>query len=91
MTSRSEIHSWKLSEPSSLLTQEYAAALMRVTLRGFCGVTGGTGFGRSGTVSRSFGSGANDRSVLTVGELLDLYCDSCQKYMLPNTQSIKGL
>jgi len=40
VTSGSEIQSWKQLEPSSLLAQEYAAALMRVTLGGFCGVTG---------------------------------------------------
>ena len=41
--------------------------------------------------SRSFGSGANDRSVSMEGELLDSCCDGCQKKMLPNTQSIEGL
>jgi len=35
---RKEIQSWKQFEPSSLLAQEYAAALMRVTLRGFQGL-----------------------------------------------------
>ena len=64
---------------------------MRVTLRGFQGFTGGMGFRISGTGSRSFGRGANDRSVLTEDELLDLCCDSCQKKMLPNTESIEGL
>jgi len=39
VTSGSEIQSWKQSEPSSLLVQEYAAALMRVT-SGVSGVTG---------------------------------------------------
>src|SRR5882724_8043312 len=39
VTSGSEIQSWKQFEPSSLLAQEYAAALMRVTLRGFLGST----------------------------------------------------
>jgi len=34
---------------------EYAAALMRVTLRGFHGFTSGTDFGRSGTESGRFG------------------------------------
>ena len=91
MTSGSEIRSWKQSEPLSLLAREYAAALMRVTLGGFCGVTSGTGFGISGTESGGFGSGANDRSVSIEGELLDSCCDGYQKKMLPNTQSIEGL
>ena len=88
MTSGSEIWSWKQSEPSSLLAQEYAAALMRVTLGDFWGFTSRTGFGISGTGSRSFGSGANDGNFLTEGELLDLCCNGCQKKMLSNTQSI---
>ena len=75
----------------SLLVQEYAAALMRVTLGGFHGVTGRTGFVRSRTESGSFGSGANDGSVSMEGELLDSNCDGCWKKMLPNTQSIKEL
>jgi len=58
---------------------------------GFCGVTSRTGFRRYGTESRSFGSGADDGSVLTEGELLDSCCDCCWKKMLPSTQSIKGL
>ena len=76
MTSESEIWSWKQSEPSSLLAWEYAAALMRVTLRGFWGVTGRTGFIISGTESGSFGGGANNGIVSMEGELLDLCCDS---------------
>jgi len=91
VTSGSEIQSWKQSEPSSLLAREYAAALMRVTLGGFHGVTGGRGSGGSGTESGGFGRGADDGSVSTEGELLDSCCDSCRKKMLPNTQSIKGL
>src|SRR5882724_1279803 len=91
VTSGSEIWSWKQSEPSSLLAREYAAALMRVTLGGFHGVTGGRGSGGSRTESRGFGRGANDGSVLTEGELLDPCCNGCQKKMLPNTQSIEGL
>src|SRR5882672_7158002 len=85
MTSGSEIWSWKQSEPSSLLVWEYAAALMRVTLRGFCGFTSGTGFGRSRTESRRFRRGADDGSVSTEGDILDSCCDSCWKKMLPNT------
>src|SRR5882724_4153348 len=91
VTSGSEIQSWKQFEPSSLLAQEYTAALMRVTLGGFLGSTGGTDFRISGTVSGSFGSGADDGSVSTGGELLDSCCDGFRKKMLPNTQSIKGL
>ena len=98
MTSGSEIQSWKHFEPSSLLAREYTAALMRVTLGGFLGFSSGTGFGRSRTGSRISRAGSgistrgvNDRSVSMEGELLDLGCDSCQKMMLPNTQSIKGL
>jgi len=87
----SEIRSWKQFKPSSLLAQEYAAALMRVTLRGFLGSTGGTGFRISGTESGSFRRGADNGSVSTEGELLDSCCDGCQKKMLPNTQSIEGL
>jgi len=64
---------------------------MRVTLGGFWGVTSGTGFGISRTESGSFRSGADDRNVLTEGELKDSCCDGCWKKMLPNTQSIKGL
>src|SRR5882724_7434944 len=91
VTSGSEIRSWKQFEPSSLLAQEYAAALMRVTLRGFLGSTGRTDFGISRTGSGSFGRGADDGNVSTEVELLDLCCDGCRKKMLPNTQSIKGL
>ena len=98
MTSGSEIWSWKHFEPSSLLAREYAAALMRVTLGGFLGFTGGTGFRRSGTGSgiSGAGSGISTRgidygSVLMEGELLDSCCDGCWKMMLPNTQSIEGL
>src|SRR5882724_4153436 len=91
VTSGSEIQSWKQFEPSSFLVQEYAAAFMRVTLGGDLGSTGGTGFRISGTGSGSFGRGADDGSVLTEGELLDLCCDGCWKKMLPNTQSIEGL
>src|SRR5882724_2123231 len=91
VTSGSEIQSWKQFEPSSLLAREYAAALMRVTLGGFLGSTGGTNFGMSGTESRSFGRGADDGNVSTEGELLDSCCDGCRKKMLPNTQSIEGL
>src|SRR5882724_11194176 len=90
VTSGSEIQSWKQFEPSSLLAQEYAAALMRVTLGGFLGSTGGTDFALSRTGSRIFGRGADNGSVSTEGELLDLCCNSCQKKMLPNTQSIEG-
>ena len=75
MTSGNEIQSWKQSEPSSLLVLEYAAALIRVTLRGFQGFTGGTGFERSRTESRSFRSGADNRNVSTEGELLDSNCE----------------
>ena len=71
--------------------QEYTAALMRVTLWGFLGSTGGMDFGISRTGSGSFRRGANDGSVLTGGELLDSCCNGCQKKMLPNTQSIEGL
>jgi len=91
VTLGNEIWSWKHSEPCSLLVQEYAAALMRVTLRGFHGVTGGTYFGRSRTGFGIFGGDAKNGGVSTEGELLDLYCDSCQKKMLTNTQLIKGL
>src|SRR5882724_7545253 len=91
VTSGSEIRSWKQFEPSSLLAREYAAALLRVTFRGFLGSTSGMDFGISRTVSRSFRRGADDESVSTEGELLDSCCDGCQKKMLPNTQSIKGL
>ena len=86
MTSGNEIRSWKHFESSSLLAQEYAAALMRVTFRGFLGFTGGTDFESSGTESRMFGSGADDGSVSMEGEISDSCCDSCRKKMLPNTQ-----
>ena len=98
MASGSEIQSWKFFEPLSLLAQEYTAALMRVTLRGFLGFPGITGFRRSrtgsgisGAGSRISAKGVDDGSVSTEGELLDSCCDSCHKMMLPNTQSIKGL
>ena len=72
--------------------------MMKVTLRGYLEFTGGMGFGRSETESRVCGTGsrisakgANNRSVSTEGELLDLCCNGCRKVMLPNTQSIKGL
>src|SRR5882672_4754600 len=91
VTSGKEIRSWKQSEPSSLLAWEYAAALMRVTLRGFRGFTGGIDCGSSGTESGRFGKGADDGSVSTEGDVLDLCCDGCRKKMLPNTQSIEGL
>src|SRR5882724_136830 len=87
VTSGSEIQSWKQFEPSSLLAQEYAAALMKVTLWGFLGSTGGTDFRISRTGSRSFGRFADDRSVLTEGELLELCCDGCRKKMLPNVKT----
>src|SRR5882724_509972 len=58
---------------------------------GFLGSTGGTDFRISRTGSGSFGRGADDGSVLTEGELLDLCCNGCWKKMLPNTQSIEGL
>ena len=64
---------------------------MRFTLGVFLGSTSGMDFGIYGTGSGSLGRGADDVSVLTEGELLDSCCDSCQKKMLPNTQSIKGL
>ena len=77
-----------------MLAQEYAVALMRVTLRGFLGFTSGTGFRRSKTESEISGAGSrisangvDDGSVLTEDELLDSCCDGCQKKMLPNTQS----
>src|SRR5882724_7347129 len=91
VTSGSEIRSWKQFEPSSLLAREYTAALIRVTLGGFLGSTGRTGFGISGTGSGSFRKGANNGSVSTEGELLDSCCNGCQKKMLPNTPSIEGL
>src|SRR5882672_4885507 len=91
VTSGREIRSWKQSEPLSLLAQEYAAALMRVTLGGFHGFTGGTDFGSFGTESRRFGRGADNGSVSTEGDILDSCCDGCQKKMFPNTQSIEGL
>jgi len=69
----------------------FAAALMRVTFWCFLGFTGGTGFRRSGTGSGIYARSVDDRSVSMEGELLDLCCDSCQKMMLPNTQSIEGL
>ena len=75
VTYGSEIRSWKQSEPSSLLAREYAAALMRVTLGGFRGVTGRKGSRSSGTESRGFGRGADDGSVSTEGELLDSCCN----------------
>ena len=49
VTSGKEIQSWKHSESSSLLAQKYAAALTRVTVGGFLGVTGGTDFRSSGS------------------------------------------
>src|SRR5467141_1192773 len=91
VTSGKEIRSWKQSEPSSLLAQEYAAALMRVTLGGFRGFTGRTDFGSSGTESGSFRRDADDGSVLKEGDILDSCCDGFRKKMLPNTQSIEGL
>jgi len=71
----------------------FKLACMRIysCINDFQGVTGRTGFGISRTESRSFGSGADDRSVLMEGELLDSCCNGCQKKMLPNTQSIEGL
>ena len=65
------MQSWKHSEPSSLLAWEYAAALIRVTLRDFHGVTSGMDLGISGTGSGSFGGGANNGGVLMEGELLE--------------------
>src|SRR5882672_8940128 len=86
VTSGYKIRSLKHSEPSSLLAWEYAAALTRVTLRGFGRVTGGTGFGISRTESGSFGCGANDGSVLTEGDVLESCYNGFQKKILPNTQ-----
>src|SRR5882724_11621704 len=91
VTLGSEIWIWKHFEPLSLLVWEYAAALMRVTLRGFLGFTSGTGFRSSGTGSRISARVVNNGSVLTEGELLDSGCDGCWIMMLPNTQSIEGL
>jgi len=106
VTSGSEIRSLKISEPSSLLAQEYTAALMRVTLGSFGGVLPAelnsekyrTGSGKFGSgsenlrsVSGNFERGADDGGVLTEGDILDLCCDGVQKKMLPNTQSIEGL
>jgi len=71
-----EIQSWKHFEPLSLLAWEYAAALMRVTLGGFNGVTGGTDFGGSRTGSRSLRGGANNGGVSVGGELINLCCNS---------------
>jgi len=84
--------SWSLkhSEPSSLLAWVYTAALMRVT-QGFLGVTGGMGFGGSGTGSRVSAEGADNGSVLTEGELLDSCCVNCQKVMLPIVMFWPGL
>ena len=48
-----------------MFAQEYAAALMRVTLGSFWGFISRTGFGISGTESRSFRRGADNGSVLT--------------------------
>ena len=63
---------------SGYQTREYSAALMRVTIRGFMGFTGGTGFGRSGTGSGISGAGSiisprgvDDGSVSMEGELFD--------------------
>jgi len=89
--SGSEVRSWKQFEPSSLLAREYAAALVRVTLRGFLGSTGGTEFRISGTGSGSFGRGATTEIVSTEGELLEFMLRQLPEKMLPNTQSIEGL
>ena len=89
MTSGSEICSWKHSKPSSLLVQEYPAALMRVTLGGFCGFTGGTGLedlGQSPEVS-----GVVLTMEVSQWRLSSWIHAGCWKKMLPNTQSIKGL
>ena len=74
-----------------MLAQEYAAALMRVTLGVFRGSTGGVGFVNSETGSRGFNRGTADRDVSMGGELKDLCCTDFQKEMLPNTKSIEGL
>jgi len=74
-----------------LLAQEYAVALMRVTLGVFQGSTGKVGFINPETGSRGFNGGAADEDVSTGGELKDSCCADCQKEMLPNTQSIKRL
>jgi len=76
-------------EPSSLLVQEYAAALMRVTLSGFHGVTAEEVLEVLGQ-SPEDRKGADDGSVSTEGELWDSCCNGCWKKMLPNTQSIEG-
>jgi len=44
--SGSESQSWKILSFEFALVQNTAAALMRVTLGGFLGFTGGTGFGQ---------------------------------------------
>jgi len=66
VTSGSEIRVGKQSEPSSLLVQEYAAALMRVTLRGFWGYWRNR-IGISGKGSGSFGSGDDNGNVFDRG------------------------
>jgi len=74
-----------------LLVWEYAAALMRVTLSVFWGSTREVGFVNSETGSGGFDRGTTDGNVSMGGEFKDLCCTDCQKEMLHNTQSIKGL
>ena len=74
-----------------MLAQEYAVALMRVTIGVFQGSTREVGFINSETGSGGFNGGAADGNVLMGGELKDSCCADCQKEMLPNTQSIEGL
>ena len=59
--------------------------------QGFQGSTREVGFVNSETGSGGFNGGATDGDVSMGGELKDLCCANCQKEMLPNTQSIKGL
>jgi len=86
--SRSDLETMRAS---SLLARGYAAALMRVTLSGFWGVTGGKRFRRSGTESRgSERVPTTEVSRQRVSSLIRAAMVAGKK-MLPNTQSIEGL
>jgi len=81
---------WNISELLSLLATEYAAALMRVTLGGFLGFTGGTGSRIPRAGSRISARGVNDGSVsMEVSSWIQAVMVA--RNYVPNTQSIQRI
>ena len=64
---------------------------MSVTHGGFLLFTSGKGSEVSGLVISGIDRGANDKKVSTGGDVLASGCNSWQKRMRPNTQSIIGV